>query len=78
MIYGIEETYYNSPILNYINIERLNIFMVLITAENKKAGSPDHSDIREACRKNVDKQEGILFREVDVRNPIERALFDYI
>lgn len=46
MVNGLEEVYYNSPILSYINTERLNIYIVLITGPKSVSGSPDIEKIR--------------------------------
>lgn len=79
MVNGLEEVYYNSPILSYINTERLNIYIVLITGPKTVSGSPDLDKIKADIDQRLkEAQSGLLFKEVSILNPMERALFDYI
>lgn len=46
MVNGLEEVYYNSPILSYINTERMNVYIVLITGPKQVSGSPEIEKIK--------------------------------
>jgi hypothetical protein len=57
----------------------MNVYVILITGPKSSPGSPSEDKLKEDIQRRLkEAQAGLLFKQVSIKNPMERALIDYI